>query len=326
MELYANQEQFPVPWIHSCARLSAELVVQLVSASDSSSAQEDSTIGNVTGLRTSTNNKAATVLSVFLDAVNTFRLPSRIEASIVPPSSGDQRLWVEVGSQFARRWRAFFYRLEALHGLDRTNPNHLWLLHRLFLDEINHDCAEFQAQWNAHPISGAGHDQSPNDMFLLGQLEKVMQRAPGETGAGQLDDEDVPTVLDPELNLDEEGWEDMIEGIETANAHHFHHKPVPIPKHDNPFSDEALHVFDTALAEAHRLHILPPGYGLLPEEWEGGTYPAFEILKSGRKGSKELRVALPDRLWRPRAERWGRALATLNELTYALEGLDLDSE
>ncbi|KAJ7798317.1 hypothetical protein B0H14DRAFT_2618014 [Mycena olivaceomarginata] len=36
------------------------------------------------------------------------------------------RLWVEVGSQFARRWRAFFYRLEALHGLDHTNPHHLW--------------------------------------------------------------------------------------------------------------------------------------------------------------------------------------------------------
>ncbi|KAJ7734873.1 hypothetical protein B0H16DRAFT_1767027, partial [Mycena metata] len=261
-----------------------------------------------------------------------------------------ERLWVEVGSQFARRWRAFFYRLEALHGLDRTNPNHLWLLHRLFLDEINHDCAEFQAQWNAHPILGAGHDQSPNDMFLLGQLEKgvylddcagvhpdviaelygthgaVMQRAPGETGAGQLDDEDIPTVLDPELDLDEEGWEDMIEGIEAANAHHFHPEPVSVPKHDNPFSDEALHVFDTALAEAQCLHILPPGYGLLPEEWEDGIYPAFEILESGRKGSKELRVALPDRLWRPRAEQWGRALATLNELTYALEGLDSDSE
>ncbi|KAK6981346.1 hypothetical protein R3P38DRAFT_2396312, partial [Favolaschia claudopus] len=44
------------------------------------------------------------------------------------------------------------------------------------------------------------------------------------------------------------------------------------------------------------------------EEWEGEMYPAFEIIKSGRKGSKELRVALPDSIWRPRAELWGRAL------------------
>jgi hypothetical protein len=69
---------------------------------------------------------------------------------------------VEVGSQFARRWRGFFYRLEALHQLDRTDAAHLWLIHYLFLDMINSDCAEFQAEWNAHPISGAGHDQSPN--------------------------------------------------------------------------------------------------------------------------------------------------------------------
>ncbi|KAJ6494116.1 hypothetical protein C8R47DRAFT_1267661 [Mycena vitilis] len=260
-----------------------------------------------------------------------------------------ERLWVEVGSQFARRWRAFFYRLEALHGLDRTNPNHLWLLHRLFLDKINDDCVEFQMQWNSHPISGAGHDQSPDDMFLLGRLENgvylddcdgvdpgviselygthgsVIQRAPGETGAGQLDDEDVPGV-DGNLELEEEDWEDMIGDVEAANEHHFHHEPVAVPKHQNPFSDDALQIFEDALAEADRVQVIPPGYGLLPEEWENNTYPAFEILKSGRKGSKELRVALPDSIWRPRAESWGRALAVLNHLTYMLEDSESQSE
>ncbi|KAJ7639840.1 hypothetical protein DFH06DRAFT_1001840, partial [Mycena polygramma] len=73
-----------------------------------------------------------------------------------------ERLWVEVGSQFARCWRAFFYRLERLHGLDRTDPHHLWLVHFLFLDALNEDCAKFQEEWNTHPISGEGHDQSPN--------------------------------------------------------------------------------------------------------------------------------------------------------------------
>jgi len=73
-----------------------------------------------------------------------------------------ERLWVEVGSQFARQWRAFFFRLERLHRLDRSNPMHLWLLHYLFLDIINDDCKAFQAEWNAHPISGEGHDRSPD--------------------------------------------------------------------------------------------------------------------------------------------------------------------
>jgi hypothetical protein len=65
-----------------------------------------------------------------------------------------ERLWVEVGTQFARRWRAFFTRLGRMHSLDRKNPAHLWLLHRLFLDELNEDCREFQEEWNHHPMSG----------------------------------------------------------------------------------------------------------------------------------------------------------------------------
>ena len=65
-----------------------------------------------------------------------------------------ERVWVEVGTQFARRWRAFFTRLESLHHLNHQNPTHLWLIHFLFLDDINADCEEFRSEWNLHPIAG----------------------------------------------------------------------------------------------------------------------------------------------------------------------------
>ena len=71
-------------------------------------------------------------------------------------------MWVEVGRQFVRRWRAFFARLERLHFLDVHNPHQLWLLHLLFLDMINTDCDHFREEWNAHSISGQGHNFSPN--------------------------------------------------------------------------------------------------------------------------------------------------------------------
>lgn len=71
-------------------------------------------------------------------------------------------MWVEVGSQFARRWRAFFYRLERLHLLNIEDPRHIWLLHSLFLDRINCDCDQFCADWNAKPISGIANHRSPN--------------------------------------------------------------------------------------------------------------------------------------------------------------------
>ena len=54
-----------------------------------------------------------------------------------------ERLWVEVGRRFVRQWRGFFIRLERCHLLERHNPLHHWLLHRLFLKEINQDCQKF---------------------------------------------------------------------------------------------------------------------------------------------------------------------------------------
>ncbi|KAJ6592483.1 hypothetical protein B0H19DRAFT_1279011, partial [Mycena capillaripes] len=254
-----------------------------------------------------------------------------------------ERLWVEVGSQFARRWRAFFYRLEALHGLDRGNPHHLWLLHLLFLDLINQDCDDFRADWNCHPISGEGHDQSPEDMCFIGQVREgvylddcegvhpdVIQRyygthgpehrqLPGQTGAGQLDDEEI-SLLSGDLDDNLEDDDDLEEKIEEAHAENFHHEAVPVPKHSNPFDDdESMQLFYDALDKAIHDNIIPPGYGLLPEEWDDGEYPSFEILKSGRRGGRQLRIDLPDAIWRPRAEMWGRALAILDHITYVNE-------
>ena len=74
-----------------------------------------------------------------------------------------ERLWGETAAQFVRRWRAFFARLESLHGLKPECAEHLWLLHTLFLDAINDDCRKFQQDWNAHPISGRDtKNKSPN--------------------------------------------------------------------------------------------------------------------------------------------------------------------
>ncbi len=65
-----------------------------------------------------------------------------------------ERLWVEVGRQFCREWRAFFNRLEHSHMLARDDSRHLWLLHYIFLQDLNEDCQKFVAEWNAHPLSG----------------------------------------------------------------------------------------------------------------------------------------------------------------------------
>jgi hypothetical protein len=109
----------------------------------------------VTGLKASTDNQASTVLAMFMEAISDYGIPSRLRgdrggenrdvsilmillrgpnrASFMWGSSTFntriERMWLGIGKQFARAWRAFFYRLEERHLLDRANKTHLWLLH-----------------------------------------------------------------------------------------------------------------------------------------------------------------------------------------------------
>ncbi|KAI6149661.1 hypothetical protein BKA82DRAFT_4014167 [Pisolithus tinctorius] len=83
-----------------------------------------------------------------------------------------EHLWVKARSQFTRHWHTFFTWLEHLHLLDVDNTSHIWLLHILFLNNINHDCQVFQEEWNCHPIGGpSANNKSPKDMRLLGQIK-----------------------------------------------------------------------------------------------------------------------------------------------------------
>ncbi|KAJ7643032.1 hypothetical protein DFH06DRAFT_999206 [Mycena polygramma] len=262
-----------------------------------------------------------------------------------------ERLWVEVGTQFARRWRAFFTRLGYLHRLDRKNPGHVWLLHRLFLGDVNEDCAEFQAQWNAHPISGPGaHDQSPADLRFLGQLTNGVNttdpmdkahpdtinryygvegapraRRPGQTGAGHPGDEDSDDGLDW---MDENG-EDLADAVEDDLAHNIRHPAIEVARHRNPFHSKAIEEkFFAALQEIIHHDLVPQGYGVLETEWEDGTYPAMETINPGTRG-KGIVVALPREVWLPRAILFAQALDAMTrclEFQEAEFGADFEGQ
>lgn len=145
-----------------------------------------------------------------------------------------------------------------------------------------------------------------------------IHREPGQSGAGHSLDEVYSDIEDGE-DLNEDQWEELEDEIVAANEANFHHEPVAVPKHTNPFpTDEFAAAFDAALAAVRVEGTLPSGYGLLAEEWED-MYPSYEIIRSGHRGGKVLRVSLPEFQWMPRAEVWGQALDILNRLTYMFE-------
>ena len=138
-------------------------------------------------MHVSTSNSADTVLQAFLQAVNNHGLPSRVRgdrggenlkvamfmiqqwglnrASFMFGSSTHntriERIWGEVGSQLAHRWKGFFQRLGHQYYLNQKNPHHLWLLSNLYLQDIQADCSAFTEQYNHHGIRGKGKGQTP---------------------------------------------------------------------------------------------------------------------------------------------------------------------
>ncbi|KAF8480613.1 hypothetical protein JB92DRAFT_1758392 [Gautieria morchelliformis] len=224
-----------------------------------------------------------------------------------------ERLWVEVGKQFVRQWRGFFLRLERLHGLDRDNPHHLWLLQYLYLDLINADCDAFAQDWNLHPLSSQSN-QTPLaiDVFedvhpdLLQRYHSVLGNpihwGSQQTGAGYLSGEeesgaDVTTVsdgTDPGSDI-EESEQTTLCAPDIAVHLMIRHTSHYLMRHYVMFKQAAL-----SLA----------GYGLDVLEWDGGEYPASELIRFGQK--KEIIVDLPLAICMPRALAWVHGLYAMN--------------
>ncbi|KZT53593.1 hypothetical protein CALCODRAFT_439862 [Calocera cornea HHB12733] len=85
-----------------------------------------------------------------------------------------ERLWVDFNTDVTQRWAQLFYQMEDQDGLDPLNATHIWILHFLFLDELNDDAVSFQNQWNHHTMSltrSRQVDQKPIDLFIWGCWE-----------------------------------------------------------------------------------------------------------------------------------------------------------
>ncbi|KAJ7743027.1 hypothetical protein DFH07DRAFT_750030, partial [Mycena maculata] len=196
-----------------------------------------------------------------------------------------ESLWVEVGTQFARQWRGFFQRLERLHRFDPDDLHHLWLLHHIFLGELNEDCSKFQEEWNNHPISGKGENQSPSDMRLIGEL-----------------------LYDKYADDFENVHPDILQLIKIIRFgdHQIRHEAIEVKQNQFPFeSEEAWNTFTETFQEVKNAGIIPEGMGVAEAEWEDGMYGETEEVKVGRK---DVEIPLPFTIWWPRAVTWAQGL------------------
>ncbi|KAJ3898291.1 hypothetical protein F5879DRAFT_812824 [Lentinula edodes] len=82
-----------------------------------------------------------------------------------------ERLWVDISHYCSQAWHDMFTLLEMHHGLQVSNPNHIWLLQHLFLPMINEQLTFWAESWNHHRVSQrTGPARSPEDMFVFDSL------------------------------------------------------------------------------------------------------------------------------------------------------------
>ena len=168
----------------------------------------------ITYLHCATNNRAATVFSLFQQATTECGVPSRVRSDkggentivchymvtmrgtgrgshLAGSSHHNQRierLWRDVYRCVASTFYSIFYFMENQEILDPSNQLDLFVLHCVFLPIINEQLHAFVDAWNQHLLR-TEHHWSPHRIWLNGVLDP--NRA-GQTGIRDIVDP-VPT-------------------------------------------------------------------------------------------------------------------------------------
>ena len=175
----------------------------------------------------------------------------------------------------------------------------------------------FLAQTTEGIYEDDGANVHPDSLHeFYGTTERSVRRHPHQTGAGHPPEEEEDESLPPNpFYLDS-----LQTRIADTQQSHIRHDPVDVPDSRSPFSedDDLEQTFFAALYALSDEPGLPEGYGLLPQEMANG-YEVVEVIHSGRRGRKELSIDLPEQIWRPRTELWGKALHLLNTILYTVE-------
>ena len=199
-------------------------------------------------MKCATNNEAATVLTLFQEAIHRFSVPLRIRCdhgtenvhvarwmlnhygtNTNPVLTGlsvhnqrIERLWRDVGDAFVHYYKSLFYFMEEHQILDPLDETHLYALHYIYLPRISRSIEEFIQAWNNHPVR-TENCRSPIQVWIDGFYQHASSEQQAVQTALNLNADDME-----EYGIDEDG---PLPEFQTSNN-------VAVPRSTVELTDE----------------------------------------------------------------------------------------
>lgn len=108
--------------------------------------------------------------------------------------------------------------------------------------------------------------------------------------------------------------------IEHAQQPNIRHESIEVPNRRALFPDEIIQVFRTVWAAYKLADSVPVGYGVHEDKCEG-DWEIMEVLQNGKRGRRELEMALPEHTWWPHTIAWAKGLYLMNHLVNNIENV-----
>ncbi|CAI5692486.1 unnamed protein product [Oreochromis niloticus] len=222
-------------------------------------------------LRCLSNNRASSVLSLFLEGIQNFGLPLRVRCdhgmeniqvarfmlqrrgvgSVITGVSVHnqriERLWAELNRVVSRHFINIFNFMEEQGLLDSLNELHLFCLHYVYLPRIERALTEFVNQWNNHGLSTQG-GQTPLQLWHTGVTNNV----------GILSFINDIFHVDNYYGVDEEGPLPELQTNNNVNIPdidiNINETAMNIIQQVNPLENDGNHGIDVFSSLLHRLH------------------------------------------------------------------------